>query len=232
MVLMISWCWETKHGNTVNDDYAFNGDISGWDVSSVNDMSYMFMDSAFSGDISGWDVSSVNDMAGMFWRDYFISTLEYDYAFNGDISEWDVSSVTRMYSMFKNSSFSGDISEWDVSSVILMYYMFAHSDFNGNLGNWYITLDNTSIAGIPGTVGNIVAQNGFLVAQKPIYGIGSGDDSEYFDINGTELILMATPDDSLVTVNITSTTSSNILNIGFSATNSRIFEITFTPIPP
>ena len=208
MVLMISWCWETKHGNTVNDDYAFNGDISGWDVSSVNDMSYMFMDSAFSGDISGWDVSSVNDMAGMFWRDYFISTLEYDYAFNGDISEWDVSSVTRMYSMF------------------------AHSDFNGNLGNWYITLDNTSIAGIPGTVGNIVAQNGFLVAQKPIYGIGSGDDSEYFDINGTELILMATPDDSLVTVNITSTTSSNILNIGFSATNSRIFEITFTPIPP
>jgi len=30
----------------------FNRDISQWDVSNVNDMSYMFSDSEFNGDIS------------------------------------------------------------------------------------------------------------------------------------------------------------------------------------
>ena len=45
---------------------SFNGDISGWDVSSVTDMSYMFLHSSFNGDISGWDVSSVTDMSYMF----------------------------------------------------------------------------------------------------------------------------------------------------------------------
>ena len=37
----------------------FNGDISGWDVSSVLNMNCMFTFSKFNGDISGWDVSSV-----------------------------------------------------------------------------------------------------------------------------------------------------------------------------
>jgi surface protein len=36
----------------------FNGDISDWDVSNVQDMSYMFPDSQFNGDISRWNVSS------------------------------------------------------------------------------------------------------------------------------------------------------------------------------
>jgi len=44
----------------------FDGDISGWDVSSVIDMCAMFRDSDFDGDISGWDVSSVTDMSAMF----------------------------------------------------------------------------------------------------------------------------------------------------------------------
>ena len=39
----------------------FNGDISGWDVSNVTDMSFMFEYSKFNGDISGWDVSNVTD---------------------------------------------------------------------------------------------------------------------------------------------------------------------------
>ena len=41
----------------------FNGDISKWDVSSVNDMTGMFYyEVVFNGDISKWDVSSVNGM--------------------------------------------------------------------------------------------------------------------------------------------------------------------------
>jgi surface protein len=35
---------------------AFNGDISKWDVSSVEDMSGMFARSVFNGDISQWKI--------------------------------------------------------------------------------------------------------------------------------------------------------------------------------
>ena len=42
---------------------AFNGNLSGWNVSSVTDMSSMFDGaSSFNGNLSGWDVSSVTDM--------------------------------------------------------------------------------------------------------------------------------------------------------------------------
>jgi surface protein len=34
----------------------FNGDISLWDVSNVQNMYYMFNDSKFNGDISRWTV--------------------------------------------------------------------------------------------------------------------------------------------------------------------------------
>ena len=44
----------------------FNGDISRWDVSNVEDMAYMFKGSDFNGDISQWDVSNVTDMTRMF----------------------------------------------------------------------------------------------------------------------------------------------------------------------
>ena len=35
----------------------FNGDISKWDVSNVNNMDSMFRDSEFNGDISKWELS-------------------------------------------------------------------------------------------------------------------------------------------------------------------------------
>ena len=44
---------------------SFNGDLSGWDVSSVRDMSAMFYQSQFNGDLSGWDVSGVRNMRVM-----------------------------------------------------------------------------------------------------------------------------------------------------------------------
>ena len=66
---------------------AFNADISGWDTSSVADMSHMFYEATlFNADISGWDTSSVTNMTSMFHG----AT-----AFNADISGWDTSSVTN-----------------------------------------------------------------------------------------------------------------------------------------
>ena len=110
--------------------YAFNQDISGWNVTNVKDMGGMFCRcSVFNQDINGWDVSSVTDMSGMF-ADCS--------AFNQDINGWDVSKVTDMGGMFYEcSTFNQDISGWNVSKVTSMSEMFLGcSAFNQNLGSW------------------------------------------------------------------------------------------------
>ena len=105
----------------------FNGDISKWNVSRVEDMSYMFSESKFNGDISKWDVSNVEDMSGMFSHS----------TFNGDISKWDVSKVQDMKYMFEYSKFSRDISKWNVSRVPDMEDMFFKSPLDGHEPDWY-----------------------------------------------------------------------------------------------
>ena len=54
---------------------------------------------SFNGDISGWNVSSVTDMSCMF--SFYIPGQEAVSAFNGDISKWNVSKVTTMECMFQ-----------------------------------------------------------------------------------------------------------------------------------
>merc|ERR1719174_3194287 len=74
---------------------SFNGDISKWDVSSVEQMDHMFRRTiSFNCDLSKWDVSSVTKMSAMF---------QGAKSFNGDISKWDVSSVPNMDKMFRNA---------------------------------------------------------------------------------------------------------------------------------
>nr|WP_290992115.1 BspA family leucine-rich repeat surface protein [Fibrobacter sp.] len=48
----------------------FNGDISRWDVSNVENMFGLFSHSRFNGDISKWDVSKVVCKEYMFGSDY------------------------------------------------------------------------------------------------------------------------------------------------------------------
>ena len=88
----------------------FNGDISNWNTSNVNDMSFIFYDcESFNQDISQWNVSNVIDMYAVF------SGCKL---FNQDISTWDVSNVENMNFMFFDcKSFNQDISQWDVSNV-------------------------------------------------------------------------------------------------------------------
>ena len=112
----------------------FDGNISIWDTSNVEDMTNMFAYSKFTGkngDISKWNTSNVENMNGMF----------YGSRYDGDISKWNTSNVINMFYMFGRSNFTGkkgDISKWDVSNVENMAFMFENSSFSGNLSNWNI----------------------------------------------------------------------------------------------
>ena len=199
---------------------SFNRDISDWDVSSVTNMNSMFDDaSSFNGDISGWNVSNVTNMSEMFYNAD---------SFNSDLSDWDASSVTNMYRMFlRASSFNSDISDWDVSSVNNMGSMFyLANSFNQNLGNWYIVLGSTSIDydDAPGVIGRITAQNSNLNGQNPVYRIGSGDDSDSFEISGKKLRLKTVPTKSLYDVSVTATGD-------FGRSNSKTVTVAVTGIP-
>ncbi len=196
---------------------SFDGNLSGWNVSSVTNMSELFsLASSFDGDLSTWDVSSVADMSQMF---------RLASSFDGDLSTWDVSSVADMSQMFFGSSFNGDLSGWNVSSVTAMPNMFtAASAFNQNLGNWYVVLDDTTLEydDPTGIVGSISAQNQFLDGQNPAYRIGSGDDSDSFEISGTDLVLKAgVAKKAVYSVHI-------ISDRGFGTDNSRVFDISVT----
>ena len=222
--------------------YSFDGDVSDWDVSRVTNMYGMFASaSSFDGDVSDWDVSRVTDVANMFNRassfdsdvsDWDVSRVTNMYAmftiassFNSDVSDWDVSRVTDMADMFRStSSFNSDISEWNIADTTSINSMLFRADaFDQNLGPWYIVLDDNTIksSDVPGVVGDISTRNPYLDDQNPEYGIGSGGDSEHFEINGNVLNMLSVPDGHAgsYTVDITSTGD-------YGTDNSRIYEIT------
>jgi surface protein len=123
----MSSIFDTKYGPLQKYKNVFSKiDISKWNVSNVENMSFMFIRSQFNGDISKWNVSKVKDMSCMFKSSQF----------NGDISKWNTSNVEYMGNMFEESKFNKDISKWDVSNVKDMSYMFYKSNFNGNLSKW------------------------------------------------------------------------------------------------
>ena len=209
----------TDMSGMFQDASRFNGNLSSWDVSGVTDMSGMFQGtSRFNGDISPWDVSGVTDMSGMF---------QDASRFNGDISSWNVSNVKNMKWMFYANPFNGDISPWDVSGVTDMTRMFdGATSFNQNLGNWYVVLDSTSIdiGGGAMKIGNIATQNPILDGQNPTYGMGSGADSDLFEIDGDVLVTKPSVDYSgkaEYAVNITSTGD-------FGKNNFRVINVTVT----
>ena len=130
-------CYENKEDyDTYGVFYnsPFNGDISGWDVSRVENMELMFYGAkSFNQDISGWDVSSVKYMSAMF------SGAE---SFNQPLDKWDVSNVEYMRSMFYHAkSFNQPLDNWKdkLSKVKNMDFMFEHTllEKNNNLPDWY-----------------------------------------------------------------------------------------------
>ena len=100
---------------------SFNDNISGWNVSNVENMEGMFYcASSFNQNLSGWDVSKVTSM-----KEMFIGATKYNNG--GKLLKWDekTSKVIDMSSMFSQASkFNQDISGFDVSSVSSMKSMF------------------------------------------------------------------------------------------------------------
>lgn len=73
----------------------FNGHISQWDVSNVQNMYDMFGGSSFNGNVSKWNVSNVADM------DFIFSQS----AFQGDVSDWKpYSLITNDYAFHESKA--------------------------------------------------------------------------------------------------------------------------------
>lgn len=121
----------TSIGGIFAFDDSFDGDLSGWDVSTIQNMGSAFYGTALTSDISGWNVSNVTDMAQMFGN---VSEFAHD------IGGWNVAKVTNMYGMMTNTAaFDHDLSKWKVSLVTDMTLMFDGSGLS--LENYMATLD-------------------------------------------------------------------------------------------
>lgn len=122
------------------------------DVSQIEDLSSVFRNTSYNGDLSKWNVSSCENMNFMFAYSYFnnCSLKDWDLSnckdlnrtfsysnFNGDLSNWDVSNCKNMEGMFFASDFNNNsISNWNVKKVLNFRTMFAHNQFSGDLSSW------------------------------------------------------------------------------------------------
>ena len=114
------------------------------DTSLITDMSNLFHESKrkdFEG-IEYWDVSNVEDMSYMFaYMDYnFILDLSR-IDFNPNLNNWNVSKVKDMRYMFKLAeSFNQPLDKWDTSNVEDMSCMFnLAKNFNQPLNSWNVS---------------------------------------------------------------------------------------------
>lgn len=109
-------------------------DISGWDVSNIEDFNCFFYNSyrLYSvGDLSRWDTRSAKSFSCMFYRCDCLTDL-------GDLGEWNTEkceSFTAMFNGCKNLESIGDISRWNTSSAISFAEMFKECESLQNIGN-------------------------------------------------------------------------------------------------
>lgn len=139
----------------------FNLPVGSWDMSSAEDISYMFFHRrSFNQNLNGWNTSHVTTMAHLFencftfnqpldnWNTSKVTNMAYLFhfitEFNQPIDSWDTSSVTNFSHMFHNcTAFNQPLNSWDTSKVTTMELLFTGaSAFNQPLNSW-----NTSQVG-------------------------------------------------------------------------------------
>ena len=196
---------------------AFNQPLSSWNVSQVTGMNNMFFDAtSFNQPLNDWNVSQVTGMNSMFGG----AT-----SFNQPLNDWNVSQVASMFGMFEEAtSFNQPLNDWNVSQVASMNNMFSGAtDFDQNLGKWYIVPADTTYATSEGNlnVTTISAQNGILDGHSPTYGIGSGGNSDLFNMTGSTLMFKVTPSVGSHAANVTASGT----NVFEGENNWRMLEI-------
>ena len=132
--------WDTSNATVIqnlfantlwNDDAPL--DLSGWNVSKVWQMSYLFHNSNLRfANISDWDTSEVRLMERL---------AEYTPRFNEDLSRWDTSLVISMEAAFSHAMcFNQDLSKWDTSHVTTMNNLFSHTQsYNQPMDAWDVS---------------------------------------------------------------------------------------------
>ena len=143
--------------NMFQGSWAFNQDISHWDVNLVKNMNSLFAQAySFNQPIGNWNVSAVTDMGAMFVNAYSFnqpignwnvakvtnmgSMFQAATVFNQDISNWNVANVTNMGAMFWiASAFNQPIGGWNVANVTNMGLMFSSTPFNQDISNWNVS---------------------------------------------------------------------------------------------
>jgi hypothetical protein len=132
---MEDWCFEPaapssfKHAFWNHSD--FNIDISGWNMTGVTDVRFMFDGcKKFNMDIGKWDLKPT----------YVAGMLYGTASFNQDLSGWDMSNVEQFTEMFRGAElFNSNISAWDVSKGVSFDMMFREAThFQGNLSSWNV----------------------------------------------------------------------------------------------
>ena len=134
-----------------------NDIVSNWDVSNVENMSYMFYNCpTFNQPLNSWIVSKVENMAHMF------SGCS---KFNQSLASWNVSKVKNMVRMFFGCrSLYQDFSSWKLAVDADTYYMFYGSPVERKR-SFYPTITrppvsiNPHVNSIPITYNNVVASS-------------------------------------------------------------------------
>ena len=149
-----------SHAFSVDNASLSKFDGSNLDVSSVTDMSEMFLSTSISDltSLANWDTSKVTDMDLMFtansisdltplanWNVSNVTSMSRMFAGNSisnltGLDNWNVSNVTSMSRMFENNSISDltPLANWNTSKVEDMITMFRHNSINDltPLANW------------------------------------------------------------------------------------------------
>ncbi|MEQ8424581.1 MAG: BspA family leucine-rich repeat surface protein, partial [Cyclobacteriaceae bacterium] len=124
---------------------AFNSDVSGWDVSGVELINFIFGGaSAFNnGETTNTGANPLN-WANTSSFQYIALAFQTATAFNQDISTWDVSGVLEMSSMFQGATDfnnGGQTLDWSNTGLVEnMSYMFTGATaFNVGMPNWDVS---------------------------------------------------------------------------------------------
>ena len=126
----LSACTSLAYLFRFNSSNSFDASLQTWDVSNIQDISYMFAGCAnFTENIDNWDTANITLMVG---------TFQGCFNFNSDLGLWSTTNVTDMSYMFSAAqTFNGNVTTWDTGNVENFQWMFYKAaSFNQDIGNW------------------------------------------------------------------------------------------------